>query len=131
MASEDQAEADERWARGVDEDDHPPADPLRPIDPLLELACALTIQEAPGERRWETMSPEDRDEWAEGLADSPEWIPLMMYVCRIEVALEELANYTQDVLTGPMFKAITWPDNFPDSHPVLSKARDPHKDADL
>ena len=38
-------------------------------------------------------------------------------------ALTELRDYTLDILTGPAFSLVTWPEDFPDSNPVLRKAK--------
>ena len=38
-------------------------------------------------------------------------------------ALQALFSYTIDVLTGPRFEGVTWPDDFPDSHRTLKNAK--------
>lgn len=38
-------------------------------------------------------------------------------------ALEALFSYTIDVLTGPRFEGVTWPDDFPNNHPTLKNAK--------
>lgn len=54
---------------------------MRDPDRLLDLACALIISEKhPKMLPWEGFSDEEKDEWREGIADSGEWIDLMMYV---------------------------------------------------